>query len=244
MTHALTDEELADPRAVAYYAPIDVTPELASKWDAWKNDYVVSCMTRWIDQGATSDEALDAGAVVLLELNDVDGVPWMPMGEALGVKLEATLMPGKQPWEGQKRIDFMSACRTLDLCDENTQALAAAFQIGISLEQLQAKYKRLARQSPTNRCALYRHFDKKGLLLYVGISDNPVGRKAQHKTTSPWYRFVDEITVEWFETRDAADKAERAAIRDERPAFNTTHNARNRKAALDYLFAALEESHA
>lgn len=241
MTDILEDEELRDPRALAYYSPIEATPELVSKWDAWKNDYVVGCMNTWLTQGASRDEVLECGAMVLAELNSIDDLPWTPMGAALTIKIEAVLSPGDQPWTGQRRIDFMSACRTLDVGDQGQQELASAYQMGISLEQLQATARKAGKPRPTaQRSALYRHFDKKGVLLYVGISDNPVARSAQHQANSPWHKFSEETTVEWFDTRTEADAAERAAIRDERPAFNTTHNARNRKAAIDYLFAALE----
>ena len=233
------DIDMADPCAVAFYSDIDVTLVLADKWAEWKSNYVNSCVERWIGQGTTRDEALEGAAVVMAELCSIDDVPWMPMGKSLGIKLEAMLMAGEMPWQGEKRTEFMLACRTLDLCDGEVQELAAAYQMGVSVEQLKAKAPRSERTTPNQRCAVYRHYDRKGVLLYVGIADNPTLRAAQHKADSPWHQFSNRMSVEWFENRAEADQAERAAIKFERPAFNINHNVANRKAAVDYLFAAL-----
>lgn len=234
------DVDLNNPGEVAYYSPVEVTPQLTQSWEEWKSNYVVTCMKRWIAQGSSRDDVLKCGAAVIVELNSIDDVPWMTMGDALGVKLEAILVPGDMPWQGQKRIDFLSSLRTLDLVDTETQELAAAYQLGVSLEHFRSLTPDTDR-TPRERCALYRHFDAKGVLLYVGISDNPAARSDQHKAHSPWFTFSNETTVEWFETRKQADTAERKAIADERPVFNTAHNARNRKAAIEYLFAAISD---
>lgn len=68
--------------------------------------------------------------------------------------------------------------------------------------------------------AVYRLYDFAGVLLYVGISDNPKRRFAQHADDKGWWYLVVRWTVEWFETRDAAVAAEARAIREECPAYN------------------------
>jgi len=73
------------------------------------------------------------------------------------------------------------------------------------------------------RCALYRHFDAAGVLLYVGISDAPVVRGKSHAKYSNWVRFAVRMEAEWLDSREAAERAERAAIRTERPIFNVAH---------------------
>jgi predicted GIY-YIG superfamily endonuclease len=67
---------------------------------------------------------------------------------------------------------------------------------------------------------LYRHFDADGLLLYVGISSKPPQRLAEHARGSDWAKAIARVTIEWFETREAALAAEANAIRDEAPIFN------------------------
>lgn len=66
---------------------------------------------------------------------------------------------------------------------------------------------------------LYRHFDKAGRLLYVGISSNFAKRTNGHKSAH-WFRRIASMTVEHFGSRTAAQEAERAAIQQERPIHN------------------------
>jgi hypothetical protein len=71
-----------------------------------------------------------------------------------------------------------------------------------------------------DRCFLYRHFDKEGRLLYVGISLNALNRLAQHKGVSPWFWKIATVRVDAFPNRDAALVAEREAIQKEKPFYN------------------------
>lgn len=68
--------------------------------------------------------------------------------------------------------------------------------------------------------ALYRLFDARGDLLYVGIAADPEGRWKQHKRTKPWASMVAKRDDMWFKTRSAAEAAEILAIRAERPRYN------------------------
>lgn len=93
-----------------------------------------------------------------------------------------------------------------------------------------SKYSREILESERNRpsrhrradepTCLYRHFDHAGVLLYVGISLTAAERLSRHHLESPWFRDVANITLEWHPCRDSALKAERRAIRTERPRFN------------------------
>jgi hypothetical protein len=73
------------------------------------------------------------------------------------------------------------------------------------------------------RTALYRHYDDHGTLLYVGISLCAIGRLAQHKQGARWFEFIAKIEVEWFDTREEAEAAERLAIQTLGPVFNNLH---------------------
>jgi predicted GIY-YIG superfamily endonuclease len=76
---------------------------------------------------------------------------------------------------------------------------------------------------PTDRAtALYRLFRSDGLLLYVGISFNPLTRLRQHRRTKAWWSDVcaTKTVVEWHRSRAAAEAAEMAAIRREKPLHN------------------------
>lgn len=79
------------------------------------------------------------------------------------------------------------------------------------------------------RTALYRHFNKDGVLLYVGITLRVIDRLAQHSNQSCWYDQIAYIKVEYFETRDEAIKAEQLVIVREKPLFNKQFNPEARK---------------
>lgn len=73
------------------------------------------------------------------------------------------------------------------------------------------------------RTSLYRHYDADDALLYVGIALNHVSRLNQHRTSASWFYEIARIEVEHFDSRLAAETAERIAIRDERPLHNKAH---------------------
>lgn len=70
------------------------------------------------------------------------------------------------------------------------------------------------------RTSLYHHFDRQGRLLYVGISLSHVQRLAQHRKTSHWYWDIACIKVTHYPSRNAAERAERRAIRTQNPLHN------------------------
>ena len=74
------------------------------------------------------------------------------------------------------------------------------------------------------RTCVYRAYDEDGDLLYVGISMNPDGRFAKHRS-SAWWPEVDEITIQWFDGREPAKAVERRAIIEESPRYNITRPA-------------------
>lgn len=67
---------------------------------------------------------------------------------------------------------------------------------------------------------LYRHYTKRGKLLYIGISTSPMARLHKHYLSSPWFRKVATIKVEHYPCKGAALIAERVAIEKERPPHN------------------------
>lgn len=81
----------------------------------------------------------------------------------------------------------------------------------------------------TERTALYRLFDVAGALLYIGISVDPGVRWRVHAREKSWWAEVSERTVEWFETRKAAEAAEVAAVAAELPRYNVEHSVTRRR---------------
>lgn len=69
---------------------------------------------------------------------------------------------------------------------------------------------------------VYRLFDDKGRLLYVGITGRNLSRIHQHSKAQRWWPMVSTATFEHYESRRDAIKHEAQAIRDEFPAYNRT----------------------
>lgn len=70
---------------------------------------------------------------------------------------------------------------------------------------------------------LYRAYDEQDILLYVGISSSPLLRLTEHTRVARWAMYAVKVTFERFPARSAVEKAEREAIRTERPIFNIAH---------------------
>jgi hypothetical protein len=73
------------------------------------------------------------------------------------------------------------------------------------------------------RTALYRYIDGEGRLLYVGITSHPKDRWKAH-SHRPWGIEAVDRTIRWFDTRTAAQAAEKVAIQTEKPAYNRVYN--------------------
>jgi predicted GIY-YIG superfamily endonuclease len=68
--------------------------------------------------------------------------------------------------------------------------------------------------------AIYRQFDATDRLLYVGMTNNPKRRLAEHKCRAVWGDQIARVEVVWMHTAEEAAIAEAEAIRTERPMFN------------------------
>jgi hypothetical protein len=72
--------------------------------------------------------------------------------------------------------------------------------------------------------SVYKYYDHIGVLIYVGITAQGVGRQRQHNADKAWWPFVAEQAVEHFATREEAECREVELIRHFRPPVNTVHN--------------------
>jgi predicted GIY-YIG superfamily endonuclease len=82
------------------------------------------------------------------------------------------------------------------------------------------------------KTALYRHYDKNDVLLYVGISVDYLGRYEKHTKISSWAYESSYMKIEWFSCRFAALAAEKVAIREELPLHNVVYGNKERKHAI------------
>jgi hypothetical protein len=67
---------------------------------------------------------------------------------------------------------------------------------------------------------LYRYYDDRGGLLYVGISISAVLRLLSHKSRAPWYEEICTVKIARYATREEVRAAERDAILNESPQHN------------------------
>jgi excinuclease UvrABC nuclease subunit len=79
--------------------------------------------------------------------------------------------------------------------------------------------------------AVYRLFNKRGRLLYVGCAHNPFSRIAEHRYWKHWWKEVARVQMDFFPNGRAAEKAEREAIWNENPKYNV-EKYRSRRLAL------------
>lgn len=70
---------------------------------------------------------------------------------------------------------------------------------------------------------LYRFYDAADQLIYIGVTDSPMRRFAEHGADRPWWQQATTIRLEHFPTREQAEQAEREAIRTEYPPANIAH---------------------
>ena len=70
---------------------------------------------------------------------------------------------------------------------------------------------------------LYRHYSKKGTLLYIGITNNLKRRVSEH-SKKHWYDSSGNFTYQKCKDRKDALRKERKAIISEKPRYNIIHN--------------------
>ncbi len=75
---------------------------------------------------------------------------------------------------------------------------------------------------------VYKYFDALNNLLYVGQSAQPFARLEAHKSKD-WARRIKSVTMTKYATSRGALKAERDAIKAQRPAFNFVHMDKGKK---------------
>ena len=85
---------------------------------------------------------------------------------------------------------------------------------------------------------LYRFYDKRGRLLYVGITNSPPSRFRQHGRDKEWWQEVSDIKIEPHPSREEVLAAESEAIRTEAPYYNTVHDCQSPEDLLAFKFGA------
>jgi predicted GIY-YIG superfamily endonuclease len=79
--------------------------------------------------------------------------------------------------------------------------------------------RKLKLLEPSNQ-TLYRFFNAKNELLYVGITNNPFNRFSGHSKDKEWFKEITYSTFEHYPNRLSVDRAETKAIQTENPKYN------------------------
>ena len=109
---------------------------------------------------------------------------------------------------------------------EVNKALAkVGYSLNGPMTELEARELDFELENDLVRTALYRHFDKNGNLLYVGVSLNAIERTISHRDKSHWYNDIARIEIEWHHSRSAAYYHQKQAIQCEHPRYNVRDNA-------------------
>lgn len=67
---------------------------------------------------------------------------------------------------------------------------------------------------------VYKHFDDRDVLLYVGVTNSPGTRGGGHAENTDWFEHIARTTYTRFERRTPAEIEEARLIREERPVHN------------------------
>jgi len=89
--------------------------------------------------------------------------------------------------------------------------------------------------------ALYRFYDHREVLLYIGLTMDPATRWKAHSKQKPWWVEVTSIRIEHFPSREAVKAAEIAAIKAELPLYNVVHHPGKTNAHPEFLRRVKED---
>lgn len=177
-------------------------------WEMWERSGDVAAhperAARWI-RVVESEWAVDARE------------EWMHPMRSIAVR---TQTDPEEPPRDADRLDWFDAWRTWEGLREHDRITWTARCLGITRDQVKKYLPGRPTHDLSGKSALYRYFDRRGTLLYVGIAKDPDKRDGEHRRMAEWYEYATRRTLEWHPDRRSALDAELAAIHTEEPIFN------------------------
>jgi hypothetical protein len=154
-------------------------------------------------------------------------------------KVSAQLKTGIRPWAAQTSAapELVTPRPLTDhLGLENLEVTGVRNHAASSLTEPNAHVTG-ADRTPSS---VYRFYDQRGILLYVGLTARGRHRGNEHANSKSWWQYVARQEVEHFPDRNVAAKRERDLIRLHRPPYNRIHNPDHDRvrAAYEALLAA------
>lgn len=197
-----------------------VTDEMRARHAAWVDEYAAAIFEMWRAEGEVDedpDKARHAIALVRSEMNVSSRAEWMHPLDAIAIKV--TGEPAEVP-TGERRVDTFDSMRTMAGMTMHQRLYWTSRSLGIGMAEARKYDPDKGTYDLRGPSCLYRFFGDDGRLLYVGIAKDPDKRRREHAKLSAWFPLAANRTLEWFDDRDSALAAERAAIRSESPIHN------------------------
>jgi hypothetical protein len=97
------------------------------------------------------------------------------------------------------------------------------FDRSLPWHQRLTQEERSAWLDASTNCCLYRFYDESDLLLYVGITKNPLTRWEWHASNAAWWPLAEFVALSTYRSRTDCALAEGAAMYHEHPRFNVQY---------------------
>jgi predicted GIY-YIG superfamily endonuclease len=107
-----------------------------------------------------------------------------------------------------------------EVCERCFQEDTTSTTVPIRSEHQTRRQHGRTTKSQAQTQVLYRMYNARGELLYVGITGNLTSRLAAHEREKPWWSEVTQILTEHHDSRAQVEAAERAAVIREHPKYN------------------------
>lgn len=154
---------------------------------------------------------------------------WMNPENALAELIsdeDVSTLPDTDP----RKIRHLDAMRTRSGLSQSEWVSLSAKIFGVTPHTIR-QYDLSPDQDDTE---LYRAYDKRGTLLYIGISTDAAQRMKFHEQHADWYQYMEHYEVEFIPNRRDAYKVEAQAIKTENPIFNLTASRLTDDDRFDY----------
>lgn len=196
----------------------EVTPLRKARHKAWLGRYIRKIGDLWEEQGV--DIKCYAARQRLRDIKKSMMVPereeWMHPGLAVAM---IAMWGSVDTLVSSDNLEYRDAIRSLSSLTISERKRVVAHAMGIQPAIASRMYS-TRNEGLQGATTLYRHYDAAGTLLYVGIAGDFEERSYWHSRNSKWYVDVCSSTIEWFNTRAEALRAESRAIKSEEPVFN------------------------
>lgn len=217
-----------DTETVANPLEFETTPLRRQRHETWVKGYARKMGELWEMEGADLKDP-----DIRQQLQDIRETMMVPeLEQWMSASMAVATLNARHVLDMSDSSDnlrYRNALRTLCSLTISEKKKVVAQAMGI-LPIIASRMYSLPSEDLKGATSVYRHFDSAGTLLYVGIAADLDSRNYWHRRNSKWFISVSRTTLEWFNTRVEALKAETRAIKTEEPVFNVASASEEVKA--------------